>query len=520
MEAIYSSDDEEQVINFKVISTTKMGNTSTKYSPDPCTILGNGLTAIVYPGWHFGINKPAAVKFIKKQYLRVENDQVNELKIWSEIDQDMNIVRLYDSYRDPRNGLFLAMEKAERTFRKQIKKCNPSRDDVITWLHQVSKAVEYLHGKGVIHRDIKPDNILMFEQDGNKIVAKLADFGVSKMISNLERTGTFSMASGTLLWMAPEALENKTRRFKNTKMLDIFALGMTFYFGLSKGGHPFCSQEDDVLDSLVLKMTGTSLSAKQLSFDQLAANDLLSKMMKRQPNDRANISDVLSHCLFWNWEKEQLFLIRVAICLSKPNCSEIDWIKGVIDESYMHYFSEVNAGKPFNWITMGIDYGFNIPELLFTTRKRKLPTTEYGWGDSVTKFLKLFRDKYVHHPEMNAEGVFEFSDTDGIFCDEVYVRKLTSTCPSVSAVLCQVLSAYADLYNLLSLRKLYFPRKLVGTSTGIGTNFENIQGRVSIFGEVYGRDDPLFPEIVQERNFEACIQKTLTKRTRGKEDDE
>ncbi len=153
-------------------------------------------------------------------------------------------------------------------------------------------------------------------------------------------------------------------------------------------------------------------------------------MMVREPKNLPNISEVLSHCLFWNWEKEQLFLIRVAICLSKPFCSEIDLMKIVIDEEYKKYFFKINAGKPFNWITAGIDYGFNIPELLFTTRKRKLPTTEYGWGDSVTKFLKLFRDKYVHYPEMNTDVVLEFSDNDGIFCDEVYVRNLTSTCPS------------------------------------------------------------------------------------------
>jgi len=81
MENIYLSEDEEHELNFPEISTTKMGETSVKYSPDPTTTLGHGLTATVYPGYHFGINKPAAVKFIKKKYLRLENHQVNELKI-------------------------------------------------------------------------------------------------------------------------------------------------------------------------------------------------------------------------------------------------------------------------------------------------------------------------------------------------------------------------------------------------------------------------------------------------------
>ncbi len=183
MEASNSTNNvKEQVLNFKEMSQIKMGETSIKFSLDPCKILGNGLTAIVYPGYHFGINKPAAVKFIKNQYLRMENDEVNELKIWSEVDQNINIVRLYDSHRDLNGGLFLAMEKADRTFRKQITDFDPSREDIILWVNQVSQAVEYLHEKRVIHRDIKPDNILMFFRD-DKVVAKLADFGVSKMIS-------------------------------------------------------------------------------------------------------------------------------------------------------------------------------------------------------------------------------------------------------------------------------------------------------------------------------------------------
>jgi len=226
------------------------------------------------------------------------------------------------------------MEKAERTFKKQILRCNSTRD-VISWLYQISKAVEYLHDKRVIHRDIKPDNILMFLQDENNMVAKLADFGVSKMISGVERTGTFSNASGTLLWMAPEALSNNSQKFRNTTMLDIFALGMTMYFGLSKEGHPFSFSNSNVdLATVFAKMTGPRLFPNQLSLDQHAANDLLSAMLQRQPKERPNISNVLSHCLFWNWEQEHQFLIRAAICLSNTSCVDIKTIKEVIDNKY------------------------------------------------------------------------------------------------------------------------------------------------------------------------------------------
>ncbi len=266
--------------------------------------------------------------------------------------------------------------------------------------------------------------------------------------------------------MAPEALENKTGKFKNTKMLDIFALGMTMYFGLSGGGHPFSYVEatgvDDILSSLVSIMSAPFFISNKLSKDQLAANDLLTRMMERETYNRPKISEVMSHCLFWNWEKEQQFLIRFAICLSNQSCSRVKWLSGVIDEMYTYFYGEVHDGKSFNWITTEIGCGFSIPDLLFTnaTRHRQRSTYEYGNGDSLTKFLKFFRDKYVYHPQMNPSGVVVFSENDGIFCEEMYVNILTSICPGLVSLLHKALSLHANEQCLLPLSKIYYPSKI------------------------------------------------------------
>lgn len=408
----------EENVDYEEISTIKMGETNVKYCTNPELILGFGLTSTVYPGYHFGIKKPAAVKFIRRRYLRVNHDPIKELEIWSKIDQNTNIIRLYDSYDDPKEGMYLAMEKAERTFKEQIRNFDNDQDDIISWLYQVSKAVEHLHGMGVTHKDIDPDNVLMVMHE-NHLFAKLADFGVSAMLkANFEDT------------------ENNSKNFKK---MDVYDLGKLIYFGLSKG-------------ESIEKYT----PSQYLNSDQLAAHDLIISMMERDVKNRFDISEVSSHCLFWNWKKVKDFFLSFAICLSKPHCLDTDWIKKQIDFAYKDYFEKRNQGKIFNWIDIAREYKFNIIDILSPNAFRK----EYGNGDSVTKFIKLFRDKYVHHPEMRPPAAIMFSDGDGVFREDIYVKKFTSMFPGLKAVLYQVLSQNVSLYPLRSLSIVYFEEKL------------------------------------------------------------
>ncbi len=404
----HASQTDHEVLNFKEISTKIVEGTSTKYSPEPRNILGKGSTAIVHPGYHFGKDVPTAVKFIKKEHLRQGIDPMDELKIWRQNCHNNYIICLHDSHINPEIGLFLVMELAVRTFREQIEKCDTSREEVIKWMYQVSTGLEYIHGKGGIHGDIKPDNILMVLQDDGKLIAKLADIGVNKIISGVE----------------------------GAKIMDIFDLGKVIYFGLSKDPNAV---------------------PKQSSSDQAPANDLLMRMMAGKPENRPNISQVLSHCLFWDWEKEHTFLIRAAICSSNENCKNINT---QADSKYMQYFCKLNPGKRFNWIESGKANGLNISELYFTSISRTKATKEYGDGQSVTKFVKFFRDKYVHYPDMKPAGINVFSDNDGVFREEKYLKILTSVCPGLSLFLHTGLSLNPSVKSLLPLSKIYFPFKL------------------------------------------------------------
>ena len=104
-------------------------------------------------------------------------------------------------------------------------------------LYQIADGLDFIHGKDIIHRDIKPLNILISKNSK----MKLSDFGLCKKL-DAHSSSTLNGMKGTLNWIAPELQDNdeKTgKRQKATKASDIFSTGLVFFVFLTKGIHPF-----------------------------------------------------------------------------------------------------------------------------------------------------------------------------------------------------------------------------------------------------------------------------------------
>lgn len=107
-------------------------------------------------------------------------------------------------------------------------------------LRQSSEAVTFLHGLGHVHRNLHPDNFLIFFVDRNKehFLIKLTDFGLSKDLN------TTHISSGTMAqngWVAPESVSGSNITYK----MDAFIMGCYYYYVLSGGKHPFSDDEKE-----------------------------------------------------------------------------------------------------------------------------------------------------------------------------------------------------------------------------------------------------------------------------------
>ena len=151
--------------------------------------------------------------------------------------------------------------------------------EAISILRDVARALEYAHAKGVTHRDIKPDNVLLAGAS-----AVVTDFGVAKAVSDAAATGTLTVAGvalGTPMYMAPEqgAADPATDH-----RADIYAFGVMAYEMLA-GHSPFAGRTAQAMLAAHATETPTSIaSLRPATPPRLAA--LVMRCMEKRPGDR------------------------------------------------------------------------------------------------------------------------------------------------------------------------------------------------------------------------------------------
>ncbi|MBN2733087.1 MAG: serine/threonine protein kinase, partial [Balneolaceae bacterium] len=169
-----------------------------------------------------------------------------------------NIARLFDGGITDDGFPYIIMEHVSGTpIDNYCKANNCSINKKIALFEQVLEAIRYAHENLVIHRDLKPGNILI-DEDGN---VKLLDFGISKLLEEEEDT-TLTQTGARLLtprYAAPEQI----RQENTTTATDLYALGIVFY-QLLTGGQPFNLEDlsQYEMEQVILKQEASKPSSK------------------------------------------------------------------------------------------------------------------------------------------------------------------------------------------------------------------------------------------------------------------
>ncbi|MBQ3850254.1 MAG: serine/threonine protein kinase, partial [Clostridia bacterium] len=169
---------------------------------------------------------------ITTYYTALAKDVAAETRLMSKLKGYSNIVSYEDSRVVPKaNGfgydVFIRMELLE-SLSERTRKVSLSQDDVISLGIDICTALEVCGEHGIIHRDIKPDNIFINSHGDYK----LGDFGIARQ---LEKTATFMSKKGSYNYMAPEVYKGE----KYCATCDIYSLGLVMYRLLNKNRLPF-----------------------------------------------------------------------------------------------------------------------------------------------------------------------------------------------------------------------------------------------------------------------------------------
>ncbi|MSP62116.1 MAG: serine/threonine protein kinase [Myxococcales bacterium] len=202
--------------------------------------LGEGGMGVVYLAEHVIIEKKVALKILFDDFARktdLVQRFIQEAKAASKIGHE-NIVDITDFGETPSGAPFFSMEYLDgKDLAHHVRQGPMSFERSRLIITQICRALGAAHGKGIIHRDMKPENVFLVDREGRDDFVKVLDFGIAKMNSmeeggaRLTRTG---MIFGTPEYMSPE----QARGDRPDHRVDIYAVGCILYEMLS-GDVPF-----------------------------------------------------------------------------------------------------------------------------------------------------------------------------------------------------------------------------------------------------------------------------------------
>lgn len=254
-------------------------------------VLGSGGMGTVYMAVQVAMKRQVALKVVRAEILGEPAHRMDMIRRFqreastSSLLEHHNTVRVFDSGLTEDGILFLAMEFLRgRTLSKVMQQGPLPAHRVARIAVQVCRSLAEAHEKGVIHRDLKPDNIMLTDTAGESDFVKVLDFGIAKVLGSGKEsclTGT-GMIVGTPAYMAPE----QGCGGEVGPATDLYSLGVIMYEALS-GRHPFTGETP-----LAVMVKHITAEIPPLVVDGLpygvpqALSDVVARLLAKEPSRR------------------------------------------------------------------------------------------------------------------------------------------------------------------------------------------------------------------------------------------
>jgi len=240
--------------------------------------LGEGAYGEVRLAINRKTQEAVAVKIVNADKLAGNKDNLKKEVCIHKMLQDSHIVKFYGQ-RTEQNRMYLFLEYAPggELFDKIEPDVGMSIAQAQKYFKQLLNGMEYIHSKGVTHRDIKPENLLL----GMNGELKISDFGWSVHAPSSRRT----TLCGTLDYLPPEMIDGKMHDEK----VDLWSIGVLCYEFLV-GKPPFETESHEETYKLI-----SLVKFDYPSYVPAGARDLINKLLKKKPEDRLALKEVLKH---------------------------------------------------------------------------------------------------------------------------------------------------------------------------------------------------------------------------------
>ena len=263
--------------------------------------IGEGGMGSVYGARHPLIGKRAAIKVIRRE-LSTSQEAVDRFVLEAQSVNQIghpNIVDVFGFGQLADGRSYFVMEWLEGESLRDRMQRPLVFPEALEHLESIAKALQAAHEAGVVHRDLKPDNVYLTSRKGEKPQVKLLDFGLAKLTGKdnqqtFERTRT-GMVMGTPLYLSPEQAKGQ----KIDPATDVYSLGAMAYEMLA-GVVPF--KADSAVEIMAMHISRPATPLIQLApWVPLEINNLVMAMLEKDPRSRPTTQQV----------REQLAACRV-----------------------------------------------------------------------------------------------------------------------------------------------------------------------------------------------------------------